>query len=523
MANKNIKITIKSALDAAGIHATNQQLDTVAKKVDDFNKKTKQGADEASAAWTKLPGPLGKIQSALGGVGATAMAVIGAFKLGWDIGTWINDKVIKPLFNIKDANEELIKQNRRMKAERDNAQKAWEEQYQEWAKNHDASDRLLDREIKKIDRLTRSYLELQAAKKRSADAGNDARVLALERDKFSRMSKADSPEVAAAIGKDYDIRIAEAQLKHSLAQFDVDQQNAAKELENERRKKRQDERRMRMYERQKADLEKQLKYWEQDGSAIAYGTEHSDKNEKSIREEIKKQEEKMRVLQAELDGRREHIAALEESAKAAPQERANMEERGLLDIDRKNKEYADYIRETMEKDRKKAEEEAKSEEKSRIDAERKIAAERAKIEAQEAVRRERERQQEIADRIKEHERLLAAERSAELSQHAAVSAADAKLQQAWGWYRNKDSMAAQIAEEKADAEARKQFEKDLDRLKTWRRDWRTAENLSVDEEAVRRVALAREEKEAAEKHLAQIEENTAELAAKLDELLQIKG
>ena len=30
-------------------------------------------------------------------------------------------------------------------------------------------------------------------------------------------------------------------------------------------------------------------------------------------------------------------------------------------------------------------------------------------------------------------------------------------------------------------------------------DWRKAENLSVDEEAVRRVALAKEEKEAAEK------------------------
>ena len=73
------------------------------------------------------------------------------------------------------------------------------------------------------------------------------------------------------------------------------------------------------------------------------------------------------------------------------------------------------------------------------------------------------------------------------------------------------------------AEARKQFEKDLDRLKSRRRDWRTAENLSVDDEAVRRVELAREEKEAAEKHLAEIEKNTADLAAKLDELLQVKG
>ena len=48
------------------------------------------------------------------------------------------------------------------------------------------------------------------------------------------------------------------------------------------------------------------------------------------------------------------------------------------------------------------------------------------------------------------------------------------------------------------------------------------ENLA-GAEAVRRVALAREEKEAAEHHLAEIEKNTANLAEKLDELLQVKG
>ena len=164
---------------------------------------------------------------------------------------------------------------------------------------------------------------------------------------------------------------------------------------------------------------------------------------------------------------------------------------------------------------KRAEEEKKAAEKA--------AAERARLDAQEAARRERERQAELAARIRDHQKLLAAERAEESKSRSAVSAAESKLQQAWGWYRDKDSMAAQIAEEKADAQARKQFEKDFERLKFRRRDWRKAENLSVDEEAVRRVALAREEKEAAEKHLAEIERNTADLAAKLDELLEVKG
>ena len=164
---------------------------------------------------------------------------------------------------------------------------------------------------------------------------------------------------------------------------------------------------------------------------------------------------------------------------------------------------------------KRAEEEKKAAEKA--------ARERERLDAQEAARRERERQAELAARIRDHQKLLAAERAEESKTRSAVSAAESKLQQAWGWYRDKDSMAAQIAEEKADAQARKQFEKDFERLKDRRRDWRKAENLSVDDEAVRRVALAREEKEAAERHLAEIERNTADLAAKLDELLQVKG
>lgn len=164
---------------------------------------------------------------------------------------------------------------------------------------------------------------------------------------------------------------------------------------------------------------------------------------------------------------------------------------------------------------KRAEEEKKAAEKA--------ARERERLDAQEAARRERERQAELAARIRDHQKLLAAERAEETKTRSAVSAAESKLQQAWGWYRDKDSMAAQLAEEKSDAQARKQFEKDFERLKDRRRDWRKAENLSVDDEAVRRVALAREEKEAAERHLAEIEKNTANLAEKLDELLQVKG
>lgn len=245
--------------------------------------------------------------------------------------------------------------------------------------------------------------------------------------------------------------------------------------------------------------------------------------------ESAKAREKIRNAKDALDG----IKTDEKTLAAADEARAKIEQAQkaleTLDVRREARELAvqNEIAAKVEADHKEQAEKDKAAAEKRAEAERKAAekasAERARLDAQEAARRERERQKELADKIRDHQQLLAAERAEESKTRSAVSAAESKLQQAWGWYRDKDSMAAQIAEEKADAQARKQFEKDFERLKDRRRDWRKAENLSVDDEAVRRVALAREEKEAAERHLAEIEKNTAALADKLDELLQVKG
>ena len=239
--------------------------------------------------------------------------------------------------------------------------------------------------------------------------------------------------------------------------------------------------------------------------------------------------EKVRKAKDVIDG----IKTDEKALAAADEARAKIEQAqtslDVLATKREARELAvqNEIADKIETDHKSQSEKDKAAADKKAEAEKKAAekaaAERERLDALEATRRERERQAELAARIRDHQKLLAAERAEESKTRSSVSAAASKLQQAWGWYRDKDSMAAQLAEEKADAQARKQYEKDFERLKSRRRDWRTAENLSVDDEAVRRVALAREEKEAAERHLAEIEKNTADLAAKLDELLSVKG
>lgn len=120
MADSKLRLQIVTALDAAGIKATKEQLDGVEKSLNKLNQSG-DGTDKLVKKLGHMPGSLGKVGGALdalggkiGAVGGKAMAVMAAWKIGWDIGTWINDNVVKPLFGIKDPIEELKKENKEL-------------------------------------------------------------------------------------------------------------------------------------------------------------------------------------------------------------------------------------------------------------------------------------------------------------------------------------------------------------------------------------------------------------------------
>lgn len=106
-----------------------------------------------------------------------------------------------------------------------------------------------------------------------------------------------------------------------------------------------------------------------------------------------------------------------------------------------------------------------------------------------------------AEKAVKDERMAAIRETAAAEADAArrLSAAQSAVRQAWGWYRDKGSLKSQLEEERAAAAAQSQYEKDFEKLR-FRRDWREAKNLSLDQEAVRRVALAREEEQAAQEY-----------------------
>lgn len=138
------------------------------------------------------------------------------------------------------------------------------------------------------------------------------------------------------------------------------------------------------------------------------------------------------------------------------------------------------------------------------------------LKLEEEAKRKAERE-ELSAAIKSQREKIAALRTSEGERASVLAVAGANVRKAWQLYRDPKAMAAQLREERADAKAQAQYEKDFARLSR-HRDWREATNLSVRDEAVRRVALAREEEAAAKKAALETAENTKKAAEKLQEL-----
>nr|DAE45079.1 MAG TPA: hypothetical protein [Caudoviricetes sp.] len=509
-----IKIHLATYLKDEGIKASQQQIDKLATDVKRMNSEMQRSTDKTVQRLGKMEGAFGKIQDCLSGFAAKAMSVIGAFKLGWDIGTWINEKVVTPLFGLKDPIEELKKHNRELKRQAEEAVQKWEEAFEKWSAGWEKEVQGADRARQSIEDLTQAYLKMQAARERVQSAQDDAQMLGMQRDKFDAMAGASTPEEATAIGKYHDVLIAEAQQKQQLAEFDRRAEESAQKQASAEQQLAEAVSKRRALKQQMAELDKKQAYVESRQSVEDLGWEGSIKEE----ERVKKQKEQ---LQRQLDAanrdvrvRRADIQAMSASRTAEAQERANIEERARLEVDERKKAYDDYVAEVERKEAEAAEAEwQRQQEQARriVEAERE---ERARMEQQLAAQRIADLRTELSERQR-------MEGDAKSRQSAAAGG----LAQAWGWYRNQSSMQAVIDEQKTQALAEAQWEKDFERLKFKHRDWREIEfgKLSAADESVRQVALAKEEKEAADRAVIETAENTRQLADKLDELLSVKG
>ena len=229
---------------------------------------------------------------------------------------------------------------------------------------------------------------------------------------------------------------------------------------------------------------------------------------------------KERKLDAKLDAEHEQKVR-EEAVKKAADAKRLADKKAAEETKRIEAQLAE---EQAKAEAKKAEEAAKKKAEEEEKAAKKAAEEQAKLDEKLAQERLNALEKERTARVKAAEDEYQAGEKALGDAERRLSDAEKQTAQAWGWYRDKDSMQAVIDERKAQADAEKQWEKDFAKLKSRHRDWRSIEfgKLSADEESVRQVALAREEEEAATKALEEIRENTAYLKS-IAEALAAEG
>lgn len=505
-----IKIHLATYLKDAGIKATQTQIDQLAKHVKVVNNEVSQGTDAAIGKLGKLPGVFGKLQSVVGGFAGNLLAYAAAFKVGWDIGTWIREKVLEPMGLLKDPMKQNAKMLEEIKRQAKDAAAAWESAFAKWSAGWENQVRAIDGARQSIEDMTQAYLKMQAARERIQAAGDDAATLGLQRDKFNAMATAGTPDEAAAAGKYYDILIAEEAAKQKLAQFDRQAEVSAQKQSNAEEVLYKAIDKQSRLKRQLVELNKKIAT-----------TQNMHGNAPEVREAIAKQEEQLlkqrEALQQKIANAGRDVAnkqsdldAMRVASQAEAQERQNIQERAALEVDERKKAYDDYMQSVEAADEARWRQEQEDMRRA-VEAEQR---ERARMEQQLAAQRIADLRAELSERQR-----------AEGEAHNRQSAASSGLSQAWSWYRNQSSMQAVIDEKKAQAMAEAQWEKDFERLKFRRSDWRTAEfgSLSASDEAVRQVALAKEEKAAADQAVIETAENTRNLAEKLDALLQVKG
>ena len=190
----------------------------------------------------------------------------------------------------------------------------------------------------------------------------------------------------------------------------------------------------------------------------------------------------------------------------------------------------------------------KQKRKEQAEADKKLADERQKVEiaAAQAAAKERERLDREAHqkRMEDLRKEIAAQKEAASVLTSRASAAQSEFDKAFAMYRDPSRAAAEIGEEKDYRNDLEQLHKDARRYGgKWRIDelsrlmsagdtqgvsdtlaeWRKSRGFSPQVEAMVRASAAEQAKNSLEDTVKQIEQNTADLAAKLDELLQVKG
>lgn len=352
-----------------------------------------------------------------------------------------------------------------------------------------------------FDAMANAYLKVARAKDETAAAGDAAELAKMSREKQEAMAGASTSDEAALIGAGHDILIAQAKLAETENRHAEAIERATKQAEDDAKRAADAEKAERDAKRALAEAKKK--------AAEAENLEEVDPDFLRTRKRQLRTAEKNAA-----DATNRRIAAqAQEEASAEALKAAELRRAAALDEASANVTQAQQTEADLTLKQMKA---AQAEyAKLQLEAERKAAKDR-----QDAEKRVAEARKQEADAIR---RSIAEQDRSRSFFESELTKATQNLTNAWHLYRDKFAMQAVMDEEKAQKEAEKTWVKDFASLRSRRRDWRTAENLNVDDRAVREVALAKERKDQAERALVEIAENTRRTKERLESLLTMKG
>ena len=474
------------------------RLNSALKKITPMFGKVAQGIGGLTSMLPSMDGALNKVSAGINGLvaGFLSLGPAGVVLAGISVAVGI---ITDKIYGAAEAAKNLHEKHLAAMQERLRQLKADEIEKLDKAISKAADD--ADRAAKAFDAMAAAYMKVAQAKDATSAAGDAADISALALERQQAMNAAGSENEAAAIGVGYDVAIAQRRLAAA-----TDQQSAAVERAAEQAA--DDAERAAASDKAVADA--------RNAYLLALKKQNEAENMEAVAPDVlkarnKSVEQARKNLEAAEMRRTAAYAQQEASAEAVKQ--AELRRAAAIDDATAAVENAERAEAKLLESQILAE--RAEYERLELEAEKKAAEERQAAERAVADARKRE-----ADSV----RASIAEQEKQRSFfESELSNAAQELTNAWHLYRDKSAMQAVMDEEKAQKQAEKDWAKDFASLKSRRRDWRTAENLNVDDRATREVALAKERKDQAERSLVEIAENTRRTREQLESLLTMKG
>lgn len=454
-----------------------------------FASKVKQGLAPMmaiSSAFGMMEGAAGKAARAVTAVASAAMAFgpLGAVVAG--------AQVIISIFASK-AQEEAEAIQRKADALASQVQKRFAQVkatiLETCADALDEAGEAADRLLHKFDRLAQKRAGLQKSVLDQFSADSEAKLLSMRRQMENDVSTSgDDKEVVRA---EWLLKIAKERESITKRENEYRAKMEADSIRNDEERVRLAERAAKRYDAKAAEIDE---HYTRAVDSVGKNDDYT-RNLARQRDEALSRAEAQRSLAEDIRARLEVSRA---NQTVNEQKRANIVaelENGVLEAEHSlDNSIDDYNAQVIDAERK------------RIELEQEAAAERVEAE-------KRLHEQKMKDIRLQVDAELKASEQAETSAQSRLANAKAAVSQAWGWYKDKSSMQREIDAYNQQKAAEVQWQKDFEKLKSKRRDWRDVEfgKLSAEEEAVRQVALAKEEERAAQLALDEIADNTAYL------------